>query len=86
MADPQTAPDKRSDLGVGFTVLLLAISVSGLVLLGFRDTTAMAILLIIHLGFVFAFFLLLPYSKFVHGFYRLAALLQHHRDLRIRAG
>src|SRR4051794_41515716 len=26
----------------------------------------------LHLGIIFAFFLLIPYSKFVHGFYRAA--------------
>jgi citrate/tricarballylate utilization protein len=36
----------------------------------------MALLLAIHLGFVMAFFLTMPYSKFAHGFYRSAALLK----------
>ena len=30
----------------------------------------------IHLGFILAFFLVLPYSKMVHGVYRSAALLR----------
>jgi citrate/tricarballylate utilization protein len=38
-------------------------------------------LLAVHLGVVLAFFLLAPYSKMVHGFYRLAALV---RDAQIR--
>ena len=33
-------------------------------------------LLALHLGSVFAFFLLTPYSKMAHGFYRLAALVK----------
>jgi citrate/tricarballylate utilization protein len=36
----------------------------------------MSVLLAIHLGVVLSFFLLLPYGKFVHGFYRAAALLR----------
>jgi citrate/tricarballylate utilization protein len=34
-------------------------------------------LLAIHLGFVLALFLALPYSKFVHGVYRFGALLRY---------
>ena len=37
-------------------------------------------LLAFHLGAVLAFFLLAPYTKMVHGFYRLAALAIDARD------
>ena len=60
-----------------FIVLLFLMSASGLALLAYRDTAYMAILLAIHLGFVMAFFLTMPYGKFGHGFYRLAALLKN---------
>jgi citrate/tricarballylate utilization protein len=33
-------------------------------------------MLILHLGAVLTLFLLLPYSKMAHGFYRFAALVQ----------
>lgn len=48
---------------------------SGLVLLAARNTGAMAVLLVIHLAFVLAFFLTLPYGKFAHASLRSAALL-----------
>ena len=32
-------------------------------------------LLALHLGAVLAFFLLMPFSKMIHGFYRFAALI-----------
>jgi hypothetical protein len=35
----------------------------------------MAPLLVLHLGAVLAFFVTVPYGKFVHGFYRLLALV-----------
>jgi citrate/tricarballylate utilization protein len=60
----------------GFIALLLLTSVTGLALLAWRDSSAMALLLAVHLGFVMALFLTLPYGKFAHGFYRSAALLK----------
>ena len=36
----------------------------------------MGILLIVHLGAVLAFFLVVPYGKCVHGFYRTVALVK----------
>jgi len=60
----------------GFIALLLLVSLSGLVLLAFRDSRVMALLLALHLGAVMALFLTLPYGKFAHGIYRSAALLK----------
>jgi citrate/tricarballylate utilization protein len=65
-----------------FIVLLFLISASGLLLLAYRDTTAMALLLAIHLGFVMGFFLTMPYGKFAHGLYRVAALLKNSIEKR----
>ena len=60
----------------GFIALLFFVSLTGLALMVWRGTPAMALLLAIHLGFVMAFFLTMPYSKMAHGFYRSAALLK----------
>ena len=49
---------------------------TGLALLAWRDTAAMALLLAVHLGCVMALFLTLPYGKFAHAVYRCAALLK----------
>ena len=43
---------------------------------------AMGLLLAIHLGFVLALFAVLPYSKMVHGVYRLLALIQDAAERR----
>ncbi|MDR3381259.1 MAG: tricarballylate utilization protein TcuB, partial [Cupriavidus basilensis] len=56
--------------------LLFFTSLTGLALLAWRDTAAMALLLAVHLGVVMALFLTLPYGKFAHGIYRSAALLK----------
>ena len=60
----------------GFIALLFLTSLTGLALLAWRDTGAMALLLALHLGVVMALFLTLPYGKFAHGVYRSAALLK----------
>ena len=82
VTDP--APEARRVLGGEYALLLLllAISVSGLVLLGLRDSPAMGILLAAHFGLIVSFFLLIPYSKMVHGLYRALALLKNAREAR----
>jgi citrate/tricarballylate utilization protein len=46
----------------------------------------MGVLLALHLGFVFALFITLPYGKFVHGLYRFAALVRYARERSMMAG
>jgi citrate/tricarballylate utilization protein len=65
---------------VALLVLLMLIAISGLLLLGLRTTNAMGITLSVHLGLVLSFFLTMPYSKFVHGLYRLAALIRFAKE------
>ena len=67
---------------LGFIALLFFISLTGLVLLAFRDTAWMGVLLAIHLGTVMALFLTMPYGKFAHGIYRTAALLKWNIEKR----
>jgi citrate/tricarballylate utilization protein len=72
--DPSHAEVVKMD--VAFLLLLFCTSLTGLLLLGFRDTAAMGMLLVIHLGFVAGLFITLPYGKFAHVVYRYAALLR----------
>ena len=76
------APEDLETHGLDIALLasLFFVSLTGLLLLAFRDMAAMGILLIIHLGFVMGLFLVLPYGKFVHGLYRLAALARSHEE------
>ena len=69
-----TAGARRLDLD--FIVLLVLVNLSGLALLALRSTTAMGLLLLVHLALVAAFFVSLPYGKFVHATYRTSALIQ----------
>ena len=70
----------------GFIALLFFTSLTGLVLLAWRDTGAMAVLLAVHLGVVMALFLMLPYGKFAHGIFRSAALLKWAIEKRLPNG
>jgi citrate/tricarballylate utilization protein len=60
---------------MAFVLLLFFVSFSGLALYAATGKGLVALLLPLHLGAVLTLFLLTPYSKMVHGFYRLAALL-----------
>ncbi|UCG65856.1 MAG: tricarballylate utilization 4Fe-4S protein TcuB [Deltaproteobacteria bacterium] len=64
-------------MDVAFLVLLFLTSLTGLALLVLRETPAMGILLVVHLGVVVGLFITLPYSKFVHSIYRYTALLRN---------
>lgn len=70
----------------GLLALLFFTALTGLALLFWRHTEAMGVLLAVHLGFVLALFLTLPYGKFVHAAYRLAALVRHHAERPGRLG
>lgn len=69
-------------MDLGFIALLFFISLTGLVLLVYRDTSWMGVLLAVHLGTVMALFLTMPYGKFAHGIYRSAALLKWNIEKR----
>jgi citrate/tricarballylate utilization protein len=75
--NPDLTDSKQIEIDIAFLVLLSLTSASGLLLLFLRETSVMGTLLVIHLGFVMALFLTLPYSKFVHGLYRLAAIAKY---------
>ena len=75
--DPALAAGDRFGMETAFIAMLFLAGLTGLLLLLFRATPAMGILLAVHLGVVFGFFVTMPYSKFVHGLYRFAALVRH---------
>jgi len=65
---------------MGFVLLLFFVSTTGLLLYGFGESNGLPEWLAVHLGAVLAFFLLMPYSKMMHGFYRLAALTKNAQN------
>ena len=80
--DPALADRSQDGMDRAFIVLLLLVGATGLALLALRETRAMGVALAIHLGAVLAFFLAMPYGKFVHGLYRFAALVRFHIERR----
>jgi len=80
--DPELAATDQTGMDAGLLVLLFMISLTGLGLMIWRETGAMGTWLAIHLGFVLALFLTMPYGKFVHGMYRLMALVRWHVERR----
>ena len=81
-ADPELSSPKVWGGEMAFIVLLFLVSTSGLFLYILGGTSWLAELLAFHLGCVLALFLLTPYTKMVHGIYRVAALL---RDAQLKS-
>ena len=75
--DPALTDARQKGMDVAFIILLLLTAVTGLLLLALRSTAAMGSLLAVHLGVVLGLFVTMPYGKFVHGLYRIAALMRY---------
>lgn len=80
--DPALAAGDRFGMDAAFLAMLFLTSLTGLLLLALRATSAMGILLAVHLAVVLALFLSMPYGKFVHGLYRFAALVKYAAERR----
>ncbi|PAF48385.1 citrate utilization protein B [Helicobacter sp. 12S02634-8] len=70
-------PKSLKTLGMDYAFIfgLFIAALSGLVLMLLRDSQALALLVVFHLSVVLALFVMMPYGKFIHGFYRLGALI-----------
>lgn len=75
-ADPALGAKSAASGEYAFIALVGFVGLSGLALYGLGQTALMPTLLALHLGAVLGFFLLMPYTKMAHGFYRLAALVR----------
>lgn len=80
--NPLQIDERQKTMDRGFIALLFSISLTGLILLAWRDSLAMPLLLAVHLGFVMGLFMTLPYGKFAHGIFRCAALLKYSIEKR----
>lgn len=82
--DVRTKARSYGRLNSVFVAMLLLVCLSGFGLLALRDGDSMGIMLSAHLGAVLAMILMMPFSKFVHGLYRLLALRHFYRQRRTR--
>jgi len=75
--------EKRSAGEYAFVLLLFLVSTTGLVLYASSGTSFASFWLVVHLAFIATFFVTTPYSKMVHGFFRLAALCREAQIQRL---
>lgn len=80
--NPELNDRAQTGMDVAFLVLLFLTSITGFLLLLFRESSAMGALLAVHLGIVLGLLVTLPYGKFVHGIYRFAALVRNANEKR----
>jgi len=73
-ADPALGAARVWGGEMAFILLLVVVALTGLALYAATGTGAVPGLLALHLASVMTLFLLMPFSKMVHGFFRLAAL------------
>ena len=76
---PEVNGGAHQDLTVALITSLLLVGISGFAVLLLRETQWMGLVLIVHFGWVLAFFLMIPYSKFMHVPMRASSLYRHHR-------
>lgn len=74
-ADPALGAVRVWGGEMAFILLLGFVSLTGLALYALTGTGMVGPLLMIHLASVITLFLLMPFSKMVHGFFRLTALI-----------
>lgn len=74
-ADPALGATRVWGGEMAFVALLGAVALTGLALYAATGAAAVGSLLAVHLATVLTLFLLMPYSKMAHGFFRMAALL-----------
>ena len=72
----------QKPMDYGFIGLLFGTALTGLLLMLASGSASLPLLLCLHLGFVMALFLTMPYGKFAHGIYRSAALLKWAMEKR----
>jgi citrate/tricarballylate utilization protein len=76
------APADARAYGMDYTFLITLglTSLTGMLVLVFRDTRALGSLLILHLALIAALFITAPYGKFVHFIYRSLALVRYYAE------
>ncbi|WP_229023466.1 hypothetical protein [Campylobacter coli] len=66
-----------------FIFMLFLVSFTGILLMFLKHSFFLSYALWFHLSCVLAFFIMMPYSKFIHMFYRFIALLKYNSEEEI---
>ncbi len=74
-ADPELGAKRVWRGEMAFVALLGLTGLTGLLLFAVKGTNAVPAMLAVHLGCVMTLFLMMPFTKMVHGFFRLSALI-----------
>jgi citrate/tricarballylate utilization protein len=82
-SDRAPADERSVKLDWVFLLSLDVVSITGMLLLGLRETSVMGLLLVVHLATVLALYVSAPYGKFAHFVYRYAALIQNRLEQRL---
>lgn len=80
IADNAIIDKKSVAMDYALILMLFASSFSGLLLMFLKDSPALPFVLYLHLSTIMALFVMIPYSKFIHIFYRFIALLKYNAD------
>jgi citrate/tricarballylate utilization protein len=76
-SDRRLTSEELVEFDVAFLVTIGLTSLTGMLLLAFRDTAAMPMLLLVHLAILTTLYVTAPYGKFAHFVYRYAALVRN---------
>lgn len=68
---------KSMGIDYAFIFNLFITSLSGLILMIFRETYGLGYLVLFHLSTILVLFIMMPYGKFIHSFYRIGALVKY---------
>jgi citrate/tricarballylate utilization protein len=77
-----TSDARADESSTSFTVNLIIVALTGMILLALRSTEMMGVALAVHLGSVVALFITAPYSKFAHFVFRFLALVRYVQEAR----
>ena len=76
-SDQRLTSKELVEFDVAFLVTIGLSSLSGMLLLAFRETAVMPVLLVVHLAILTTLYVTAPYGKFAHFVYRYVALVRN---------
>lgn len=81
-SDVEPATQVMRSMDFAFLAVLNLASITGMLVLVFRESAGMGVLLTLHLAVLGGLYITAPYTKFAHVVYRYAALLQNKIESR----